>query len=144
MTQPTIEIEGIDELIKKYDKMPKNINDKMNKTMEASLRALNSKVPGYPPQRENMVRPYKRTGTLGRSIGVGGAKPTVYSITGSGGNIQGRFGTDLSYAKYVIDEKQQAYMHKNWWWTLDFVARRSKDTIVSLWNRVIQALLNKP
>jgi hypothetical protein len=142
----SVEITGLDPVIQKFTEAPKTINREMNKTMKASLEVVHEKILPYPPQRENMVRPYKRTGTLGKSLGVdqGGnpiGKPTVYSISGSGAGMEGRFGTNLSYAKYVISPDEQAYMHKNWWWTMDVIAKRAKDKIIAVWNEFIKRAL---
>jgi hypothetical protein len=141
MPQTTIDIKGLKELIDRFEKMPKEVQQAMNKTMAESLRVLQEKTPGYPPKPSGSN--YRRTGTLGKSLGMNGGKPTVYSIKGTGANVEGRYGTDLSYAKYVIDEQRQAYMHKQWWWTLDFVARRAKDKVISLWNTTINKIINK-
>ena len=113
--------------------------------MAKSLLTLqeNTGEMGYPPQRTNMVRPYKRTGTLGKSLGMTGGKPTVYSIKGSGSQITGRYGTDLKYAKYVIDDQKQAYMHKGWWWTMDVVRKRAEPKIKRLWDMTIGKILQR-
>jgi hypothetical protein len=144
MTDPTIEINGLKEIIDKFDKLPREVQRALRKTMDNSLLELQQNVVemGYPPQRTNLVRPYKRTGTLGRSIGIG-AKPTVYSITGSGSNIQGKFGTNLAYAKYVIGDETQAYMHKQWWWTMSVVKNRAQDKIKQLWDMTITSIKQK-
>lgn len=147
---PEIEIDGLNEVIDKLGRMPPALDKEIKDTMRDSLLMLHESVPGYPPQA---VPPdvYRRTGTLGRSIGTsqGGGKmgkPTVYSIKGSGGNIQGRFGTNLSYAKYVIDPQRQAYMHKpgykgrQGWWTMDTVKERAEPKIIRNWNKLIDML----
>lgn len=145
----SIDVKGLEAVVKKFRNAPKTLEREMKKGMQASLDVVQEKVPGYPPQRANQTTPYKRTGTLARSLGVsqGGTKagkPTVYSISGSGKNMQGRFGTNLSYAKYVIGDpdSQQAHMHKGWWWTIDLVARRAKDKVVAVWNEFIKRALD--
>jgi hypothetical protein len=139
---PTIEINGLDELRRKFGSLTAEIRREMHQTMEKSLNILVEKVPPYPPASETSN--YRRTGTLGKSIGVGqGAKPTVYSIKGSGGNIHGRFGTDLSYAQYVIDPERQAYMHQGRWWTMDTIKERAEEKIKKAWELMISKLLNR-
>ena len=131
-----IEVKGLQELINKVGRITPEIQRAMDKTMEASLNTLHENVPSYPRKPE--ASSYIRTGTLGKSIGMNNAKPTVYSIKGSGAKIEGRFGTDLSYAKYVIDPDRQAYMHRGRWWTTDNIVKASKSKILRLWDKMIQ------
>jgi len=146
-----ITIKGLDKLVAKFKNAPKTLDREMNKRMKASLEVLHEKVPPYIPQ---VVPPevYKRQGTLGKSLGVTpygdkAGKPTVYSISGSGKDKQGRFGTNLSYAKYVIDAKQQAYMHKPGykgrpgWWTMKNIKENALPKIQKLWDDLVKALL---
>ena len=137
----SINIEGLQELIQKFDKLPNEVQQMMYKTMEESLRVAQEKTPGYPPKPSGSN--YTRTGNLGKSLGQRGDKPTVYSIKGSGGNIEGRYGTDLSYAKYVIDPQRQAYMHKGWWWTMDVVKHMAEPGIKQKWDKLIEIIKNK-
>lgn len=149
-----IDIEGLEPAIRRFENAPKMLAREMKKPMTDSMNVVHEKVPGYPPQRANQKTPYKRTGTLARSLGItqGGGqqgKPTVYSIKGSGGNMVGQFGTNLTYAKYVIGSpdapkgKGQAWMHKGWWWTLDFVSRRAKEKVQAVWNEWVSAILSR-
>jgi hypothetical protein len=112
----------------------------MRNLMEKSMRVLWENVPPYPPKPE--ASKYRRTGTLGRSLGAEGAKPTVYSIKGSGANMAGTFGTNLSYAQYVIDPERQAYMHKGRWWTMNTIKEKSLDKINKIWETFIKTLLS--
>jgi len=142
-----IEIEGLEPVLHKFENASKTLDREMNKAMRMSLDVVQQEIPGYPPQRENQKTPYVRTGTLARSLGSGmaGGKvstPSIYAITGSGNNMQGQIGTNLVYAKYVIGDKTQAKAHRNWWWTFDFVARKAKDKIVALWDRLIKEALD--
>lgn len=142
---PEIEIEGLRELIAKFGKMPPALDKELKQRMKDSLLVLQESVPGYPPKRANQVSNYKRTGTLGKSLGVsqGGGKvgkPTVYSIKGTGANVEGRFGTDLSYAKYVIDPQRQAYMHQQWWWDMDVVKNIAEPKIKRIWDDIVNGI----
>jgi hypothetical protein len=136
-----IEVKGLQELINKVGRITPEIQRAMDKTMEASLNTLHENVPSYPRKPE--ASSYIRQGILGKSIGsseAGGksGEPTVYSIKGSGAKIEGRFGTDLSYAKYVIDPDRQAYMHRGRWWTTENIVKASKSKILRLWDKMIQ------
>ena len=131
-----LHIEGLDKLEQKFANLPKVLDQLTQKTMETSLEALQQNVPEYPPPPQKTK--YTRTGMLGKSLGAAGGQPTVYSITGSGINKVGAFGTNLSYAKYVIDEKRQAYMHVGRWWTMKTIFDTTKEKIVNLWALMIK------
>jgi hypothetical protein len=153
MPETAIEIKGLEEIISKLRRMPREVDNATRNAMDKSLLALWENVPPYPPNPADSE--YRRTMTLAGSLGSspgggkGGAKPTVYSVTGSGGNLQGRFGTDLSYAQYVIDPQRQAYMHRpgykgrQGWWTMETIKERAKDKIERLWNTTIKLIIQK-
>ena len=122
----------------------------MQNTMSDSLLVLHENVPPYPlkpPESD-----YRRTMTLAGSLGTSPAggragKPTVYSVSGSGSDVEGRFGTDLSYAKYVIDPQRQAYMHRPGykgrpgWWTMDTIKERANKKIQRIWQDMVNLIL---
>ena len=148
-----IEIQGLKELEGKLSKAPGDVNQAMHNAMGQSLLTLWENVPPYPPKPPEST--YRRTLTLGGSLGssagggAGGGKPSVYTIKGSGTNIQGRFGTNLTYARYVIDPQRQAYMHRpgykgrQGWWTMDTIKQRAEEKIKSLWNKTISLIMKK-
>ena len=151
MTDIKIETEGLNEVIQKMAKFPDRLNNEMNRTMRKSLDVLHENVPPYIAQ---VVPPevYRRTGTLGRSLGTnyGGGKqgkPTVYSVTGTGKEIVGEFGTNLSYAQHVVDPKRQAYMHKPGykgrpgWWTMDTIKQKAEAKIKQVWEDMVKFIL---
>jgi len=148
MTTVEIKVEGLKELIAKFDQLPTEIQREFVTTMHQSLLALQENVPPYVPQ---VVPPevYRRTMTLAGSIGSspGGGKagsPSIYSVTGSGKDVKGQFGTNLNYAPYVIDPDRQAYMHRpgykgrRGWWTMDDVVKRARDKIERLWRAMVE------
>jgi hypothetical protein len=145
MTEIRIDVKGLDEVIEKLSSAPKKLNAAMRNRMYASLETLNENVPPYPPKPPESN--YRRTMTLAGSVGVGGAKPTVYSVKGAGKEIEGRFGTDLKYAKYVIDPDRQAYMHRpgykgrQGWWTMKTIKERAQAKIMSLWQTLIDKVM---
>jgi len=139
-----ITTEGLDQAVNKLKTMPAKLDAGMNRTMTASLNVLWENVPPYPAPPEGSA--YVRTGTLGRTLGSGpgggkGATPTVYSVTGSGMSIQGTFGTNLDYAKYVIDPDRQAYMHKGRWWTMKTIRDKAVNKINQLWEAFVRAVI---
>lgn len=122
-------------LSKRMAQFPKEFDAVKDATMDASLLTLWENVPPY-PERPNESS-YDRTGTLGRTLGasMSGAisgKPDIYEKKKLGSEIEGRFGTKLSYADYVIGESQ-AWMHYIWWRLTD-VKKSSEAKIISLWN----------
>ena len=133
-----IKIEGLEELQGKLSKFTPEMHKAMNITMERSLVALQDAIPPYPPKP--VTSKYRRTGTLGKSIGRDGKAvgTGIYEITGAGGNIQGRFGTNLVYAKYVIDPEQQAYMHKGRWWTMAKLAKDARGEVIKVFEQMVQ------
>jgi hypothetical protein len=139
-----IEIEGLDEAIQKYQGASKKLERAMRQTMNNSLLVLHENVPPYPSPPEGST--YRRTGTLGRTLGSGpgggvAGKPDIYQVTGSMNNIQGAFGTRLNYAPYVISDDKQARMHKGRWFTMSTIADRARAKITKLWNDLIDVIL---
>lgn len=131
-----ISVSGLDQIIKRMQAFPEKLDGNMQATMDATLLAVNEHVPAYPPAPPTSR--YRRTGTLGRTLGssiTGGAKgePEIYTVQKMGETWEGRFGTNLSYAPYVIDENKQTRIHQRRWWTLPQVAERAKAKIERLW-----------
>ena len=144
MVDININVEGLEQAVNKLKTMPDKLDSAMKKSMDASMLTLWENVPPYPAPPETSS--YVRTGTLGRSLGSSpaggkGATPTVYSVTGTGMNIQGTFGTNLSYAKYVIDPDRQAYMHKGRWWTMRTIRDKAINKINKLWLEFVRVVL---
>jgi hypothetical protein len=134
---------------KKLKDMPGLLDKNMKTAMNDSLLILHGNVLPYPPEPEGSS--YRRTGTLGRSLmSTKDGEETVYSISGSGINTMGKFGTKIVYAKYVIGEPGapsyppgQAWMHKMWWWTIGDILKRSQDKITKVWATMVRVVLNK-
>ena len=134
-----IQITGLKEISRRFDKFPDKLNRVMRQTMEAALYILQENVPRYPPKPATST--YNRTGTLGRSLGSGGGKADIFRVTGqgsflgqgSGSYLTGEFGTRVKYAPYVIgdppDSPSQAWMHKGRWWTMKTITKKSEAKI---------------
>lgn len=136
MPQTLIETHGLDELITRMKKYPVEMAKGMATTMTATLIALWENVPAYPPPPPDST--YDRTGTLGRSLGsdigggTGGGEPSIFVVRKLGEGFEGRFGTALEYAPYVIGDDTQA-AHNSHWWNLRHVANRASEKINRLW-----------
>ena len=135
----SVSVQGLSELIGRLKTAPSKMGIYMNEAMKETLRALQENVPAYPPER--MGQKYIRTERLGQSMGSGfggGAmgKPDIFEVTMSGGAIEGKFGTRVGYAEYVIGEGTQAWMHTGRWWTVKTILNNTMKLINSIWQRV--------
>lgn len=132
------EVKGLDELIASMTAYPLELAKITITSMGASLIALWERVPPYP--RQDSSSTYRRTGTLGRSLGSSeqggaGGNPSVFNVKQlGGGNVEGVFGTNLGYAEYVIGENQ-AGMHSSNWWNIRTIAERAADKIEKIWQQ---------
>lgn len=143
-----VEVTGLKELIQRMQAFPVKLAQVVATAMAASLNVLWEKVPPYPPPPPDST--YRRTGTLGRSLGssmgggASGGEPSIYSIRKLGqGNMEGKFGTNLNYAPYVIGTTTQTDTHmSNGWWRIRTIAARAEDKIASIWQGVGKQLAN--
>ena len=137
----SIEIEGIDEIRQRFRKYPRKFDAALGKTLDATLLTIHQEVPPYP----NYQSPYKRTGTLGRTLGsgfMGGniGKPDIYEKAIGPQMFEASFGTRLNYAPFVVGETTQAG-HMSHWWTLDgTVYRKVKPKIEKLFKLMVSEL----
>lgn len=146
MGEISVEIHGDEELIAKYKRIEEQMPGNMRGLMVKSVIYAQSQIPAYPSPPAGST--YRRTGTLGRTVTAfpGVAGPT--GIGGSGGDnggqpltrvesiaggVRGVVGGRLSYMPYVIDEGQQAYMHRGRWWTLQKVITGARSGIIKIW-----------
>lgn len=135
-----VEIKGLKELIDSMRRYPLELAKTTTVAMAASLNTLWENVPPYPRPPEGSK--YRRTGTLGRTLGSGQAggtsgEPDIYTVKQLGaGNVQGVFGTSLDYSSYVIGDTQQAAVHQGRWWTMKTIAEKSAEKINKIWQSV--------
>ena len=156
MTDIDIEWRGLDEVVAKYDRIARQFPDEGKKIMTKAVIYAQSQIPSYPAA--NPGSSYRRTGTLGRvvtafpgvsggrSLGGGGGSNAGVPLTrveSIGGDVRGVIGGRLSYLPYVIDEKEQAYMHVGRWWTLQKVIKDAKGGIVKVWAAGIKELFER-
>lgn len=137
-------IEGLDPLIKQMEAYPVELTKTVAIGMSASLNTYWENVPPYPAPPANSK--YRRTGTLGKSLGSGmggGAvgEPSIYRIKKLGaGNFEGAFGSNLEYAPYVIGDTAQAEVHQGRWWTMETIAKKANDKVMDIWSMVMEKL----
>lgn len=132
----TIKVSGLSELRERMGRFPEKLDEGMEQAMKVTLLLVHGAMPGYPPAP--MGSTYRRTGTLGRTLGssaTGGAssQPEIYTVEKMGHGWEGRFGTRLKYAPYVIGDEQQAKVHQGRWWVLSDVATRAQGKIQRNW-----------
>lgn len=123
---------------------PQQYNEVVDTTLEAVLLHIQGSVPPYPVQRAGSS--YRRTGTLGRTLGVsmqGGmsGSPEIKEVQRSGSYTQARFGTRLNYAPRVIGSDSQLALFKSLgWWTMDDVAKAARAGAVELLDEMTDQL----
>ena len=138
MTDEYIEIRfNPPDLVQRMQQYPQKLNQEMERTMKQSLAHVQGSVPPYPPARPDSS--YIRTGTLGRSIGLGG-KAEIYEVNRIGAGYEARLGTNLSYAPYVIGPNDQATQHKGRWWTMKTVIEKARPGVERLFEGMAKRL----
>ena len=137
----TIEVEGVGEIQRRFQQYPQKFDRVLGKTLDASLLTIWGDVPSYPVYDS----PYARTGTLGRTLGVGktGRKlgePDILEKNIGPNMFEASFGTRLEYAPFVVGETTQAG-HMAHWWTLDgTVFRKVKPKLEKLFKIMVEEL----
>lgn len=113
------------------------ITTALEPAMKKSVLYVLSTVPGYPPASTESR--YRRTDTLGRSVTSMSAVGALSRVEPMGGGFAGIIGTALDYASYVIDESNQAWMHRGRWWTLQQTVRNAIPGVV----RILRDAVNR-
>ncbi len=133
------------DLFSRFERYPKQLDAEVDKTLEQSLLHIQGSVPAYPRQRSGSS--YKRTETLGRSLGSGfgggqGGNPDIRQIKKLGsGKYEARFGTRLHYAPKVIGTHTQKPLFKSLgWWTMRDVKNKAEPGIKKLFDAMAKRL----
>ena len=126
------------DLIPRMQRYPDRLKSEMEKTTTAALAHTQGSVPQYPAARPSSS--YVRTGTLGRSIGLGG-RADIYEVRAIGSGYEGKLGTNLSYAPYVISEDQAA-VHRGRWWTVATILEKAKPGIMRLYEAMAKRMVD--
>lgn len=133
-----IEIKGLDEITRRMAQFPREMDAVNETTMQASLTVIHESIPAYPT-----VDNPTRTGTLGRTLGSGMqggnmGTPDIYEVKKLGGGVEGRFGTKLEYADYVIGESQTWFHYR--WFLLKNIAKEAEGRIIKLWDTAAEKM----
>ncbi len=118
MSDVSIQIKGIDELIRKLGKAEGMKH--LRPPMQRSVYRLQGRVAQYPAQRPNST--YRRTGTLGRKW--------TSKIEQSSTSITGKVGNNTEYAPLVQSYQFQARIHRGLWQTDRYVMETEYRTII--------------
>ena len=125
--------------------MPANaahiVHTEMMRAMGRAVSGLRGGVGKYPPKPEGSK--YRRTGTLGRSLTSFAHGDSIHSVKRIAGGVEGRWGTNVKYAPYVIDQNSQAWMHKGRWWTLQGEAKRMTPQVKAEFEAASVRIANK-
>lgn len=143
MSKTIVEVTGLHELQERMAAFPVELAKASAVTMAGALLTLHENVPPYPDPPEDST--YIRTGTLGRSLGasIGGGssgEPDIFTIKKIGSGFEGKFGSHLNYAQYVIGDDTQAAVHSGRWWNMRFIANRASLKIERLFAQLGEKL----
>ena len=128
----TVEIEGIEEAIRRFGDTGL-VRSVLKDAMHKSVHYLQSNVAQYPPPPPDSL--YRRTGTLGRSW--------TTKVEGRGADLTGRVGNAVPYARYVMGEADQAWMHRGRWPTAEAIARDDTPQIISYFSEGIAEIVRR-
>ena len=129
MSNVTIQIKGIDELIRKLGRAEGMKH--LRAPMQRAVYRLQARMAQYPAQRPNSS--YRRTGTLGRKW--------TSKIEQGNGIIRGKVGNNASYAPLVQSYQFQARIHRGLWQTDRYVVDTEYRTIVRDFENAISEAL---
>lgn len=147
----TIELRGFKEYIAAMRAQPEIMRREMFDTTRRAVMLVQDQARYPPPSRAPMqfksdkqrryvmmlVRqgkvPYRRTGTLGRTIGT--------EVRALGAVTIGAIGTNTVYAPHVIDTKRQARYHTGTWFTLQGLIRKNAGAIKALYEDMIKRVI---
>lgn len=126
------------DLPQRMKRYPQRMNEEMERTMKQSLLHMQGSVPPYPPARPSSS--YVRTGTLGRSIGLGG-RADIYEVSRIGGGYEAQLGTRLEYAPQVIGAQSQTPFFKSrGWWNMREVLEKARPGVERLFEAMSKRL----
>jgi len=151
---------GLNELNKALERSAKQVDDILRIATDKAVKYAHEQIPPYPgasgepypfkSRRQylfvllsilegSMRVPYRRSGTLGRTI--------TDKVQKVGRDWVGTVGTDTVYAPWVISVEEvgsrgpQSQYHKGTWWTLQEVIKKAKDGILKIYKSELRARL---
>jgi len=141
MAENTITVETRPrDLMQRLERYPSQFDRVMKVTMGAAMLTAVEQTPRYPSKPPTST--YVRTGTLGRTLGVGRTggvigQPDIFTSKRMGQAVyEGAVGTNLEYAPFVIGDGTQAG-HMSHWWTVSTWSKRAAAKIVRLYDNTM-------
>lgn len=126
------------DLPRRMQRYPEKMREEMERTANQALAHVQSSVPGYPPARPDSS--YVRTGTLGRTLGLGG-RAEIYEVQQIGAGFEARLGTRLNYAPPVIgSESQTSFFRARGWWNMRTVVEKARPGVGRLYDALSRRL----
>jgi hypothetical protein len=132
------------DLLQRMQRYPDKLDAVLLKTGEAALLHVQGSIPDYPPPLPDQR--YRRTGTLGRTLGVGMSGGVIGPAQiqqvrriGAAG-FEARLGTNLSYAPDVIGDGTQKAIFAGRWWTMRKVAELARAGVVRLYQAAAERM----
>lgn len=131
------------DLMQRLQRYPRKTDAVMKKTMEASLLHIQGEIPAYPNPPAG-IDASRRTGTLGRTLGVsqgGGVmgKAEIHTVQSIGAaSYEGKIGTTLWYSDRVIGNQEEPW--SRYWWRLKGVAEKAREGVIKLHNVAAEEL----
>lgn len=127
------------DLIQRMHRAPEKLDAELERTTKQALMHTVGSVPAYPPALPTSS--YVRTGTLGRSVGLGG-QADIYEVRSLFGGYEARLGTNVEYAPRVIgDGSQWAFFKARGWWTMKTILERATPGIQRLYEAMCKRLV---
>ncbi|KPJ95378.1 MAG: hypothetical protein AMJ53_02840 [Gammaproteobacteria bacterium SG8_11] len=148
------------DLPKRFAKAGGDLEKELRQTMDQALYHIQDSVPSYPvasrkpqPFKSDKQRrfffwalrsgrisvPYRRTGTLGRSLTIG-QPGNIKEVRKLGQGVEGQFGTRTKYAPMVIGQRSQARYHQGTWWTLNEAGKKARPDINRLFAQMARRM----
>ena len=126
----TIEVTGLMDLLKDFDKAPKIVRKYILNAMGDSVEAVYKRATTYPPRRPSSryIRTFRLQSQWNTDIKTGSD-----TITGRVSN------TKTPYGKWVMGATTQAQVHKGRWYTTADIAKQETPKI----NRFFEAAMDK-
>ncbi len=140
-----LKVKGLRKLERKFKRFPDEIQKGLEDATRESVLHMHEKMPPYPSPIPGQTYIRKGSGGLGGTLtSFQGNNPDALSrVRTLGSAVVGFIGTKLEYARWVIDEAQQAFMHKGRWWTLQGVFEGERQEIVRIYERMVREIIER-
>lgn len=150
----TVEVKGLQELLKRFGDSNKIVNSEIKRAMDKSVKHLKRLVKVYPPpippghwaahttpaQKRAFFAQMREGGWTGRTDAL--KRSITTEVRGMGGEIRGIVGANMPYDIYVIGPKQAAF-HKGRWKTMVQHAKEQADKIEEFFVKATESIAKR-